>query len=75
MAESVSPRFIAFNDSDFRLHDEAAFNAGWDALMAEIGPLVADLYTTNHIHENIGDRAHNAAVERLRNLVRDANHA
>jgi hypothetical protein len=55
----VTPRFIAFNDSDFRLHDEAAFNAGWDALLAEIGPLVADLYTTNHTHENLGDRAHN----------------
>jgi hypothetical protein len=36
MAESVTPRFIAFNDSDFRLHDEAAFNAGWDALLSEI---------------------------------------
>ena len=48
----------------------SAFNAGWDALMSEIRPLVADLRIMNPV-EYSSDAPHNAAVERLRELVRE----
>ena len=48
----------------------SAFNAGWDALMSEIRPLVADLRIMNPV-EYSSDTPHNAAVERLRELVRE----
>ena len=49
---------------------ECGFNAAWDALMAEIRPLVADLRIMNPV-EYSSDAPHNAAVERLRELVRE----
>ena len=48
----------------------SAFNAGWDALMSEIRPLVADLRIMNPV-EYSSDAPHNAAVERLRELARE----
>lgn len=53
------------------------FHEGWDALMAEIRPLAADLYTTSPISghpihaPDDKDLAHNVAVNRLRELVRE----
>ena len=58
----------------------SAFNAGWDALMSEIRPLVADLYTLSPISSHPihapddKDLAHNATVKRLRDLVREERH-
>ena len=58
---------------------ECGFNAAWDALMAEIRPLVADLklaseYNANDsIGQQVSDRLKHAdAVERLRKLVQEA---
>ena len=57
---------------------ESGFNAAWGALLAEIRPLVADLYTISPISSHpihapdYEDHAHNAAVKRLRELVREA---
>ena len=48
----------------------SAFNAGWDALMSEIRPLVTDLRIMNPV-EYSSDAPHNAAVERLRELARE----
>ena len=50
---------------------ECGFNAAWDALMAEIRPLVAELRIMNPV-EYSTDGPHNAATERLRELAREA---
>ena len=46
------------------------FNDAWDLLMAEIGPLVAELHTKPFFHDAHTSR-HNYSVERLRELVRE----
>ena len=77
MAKSVKrgalkDAWIEWNDgeddgSPINYQFEAGFDAAWDALLAEIGPLVNDLKPMHlmdfkeHIH----------AVERLRELVRE----
>ena len=57
---------------------ECGFDAAWDALMAEIRPLVADLRTLaefdrGDLRPSMEDeiRAHFKAVNRLRALVRE----
>lgn len=49
------------------------FNAGWDALMAEIKPLVANVLTFGEIKRALipARVRHLEAVERLRALVRE----
>lgn len=68
MAESVTPRFIAFNDSDFRLHDEAAFNAGWDAREPEI----ADMRRyASQIWDGITDILSQPDIDKIEQLYRE----
>ena len=57
---------------------ECGFDAAWDALMAEIRPLVADLKLASEydprdsIGQQVSDRLKRAdAVERLRELARE----
>jgi hypothetical protein len=51
------------------------FNAAWDALLSEIGPLVdclGHVSVTHHIPlATIREEGHNMAVERLRELVQE----
>ena len=50
--------------------DELSARFAWEALMAEIRPLVADLRIMNPV-EYSTDGPHNVATERLRELVRE----
>ena len=50
---------------------DVGFDAAWDAIMLEIRPLVANLYTANLMNMNTADFKNNAAVRRLRELTRD----
>ena len=65
-----------YDDSFIGLPDRRftnGFNAGWDALMAEIKPLVANVLTFGEIKRALipARVRHLEAVERLRALVRE----